>query len=100
MDTFSNEITISKDSSLPTIQLAKRSKRLFGHFIDILLFLPAQYFGNLSGTTTIHVLGWAYGFILGIINLLLLHEEGQTVGKMIMKTRIILVKNERVGGIW
>jgi uncharacterized RDD family membrane protein YckC len=37
---------------------------------------------------------------VGIINLLLLHEEGQTIGKIIMKTKIVLVKNGQNGGVW
>jgi uncharacterized RDD family membrane protein YckC len=96
----SEEMALTKEGVFRNAQLASRPRRLLSRFIDLFLFLPAHYFGNGSGTSTLNVLGWVYAFILGISNLILLHEEGQTIGKMIMKTRIVLAKNGLNGGIW
>ncbi len=67
--------------------LASRCRRLVGHFVDWVLFgavVSAFYF--ISKST---VVGWASASAYAGLQAFLLNDKGQTIGKMVVGTRIV-----------
>lgn len=84
-------------------QLASRKRRLVANLIDSFclsaLVLPAMYFGGLYEAATQSMWSWSYSLQSGtlwalaflLFNGLLLVQRGQTLGKLVMSIRIVMV---------
>lgn len=103
------EITNSPSSE---VQLAARSARFSGAFIDGLLglvtTLPIMYFGGfwdkaMSGQVSLvdYVIYAAVGFVIFLLlHGYLLAKNGQTIGKKLAGTRIVSASNGEILPLW
>jgi uncharacterized RDD family membrane protein YckC len=90
---------------LAAISLATRGKRLAGASVDLLFYgvaaailvLVVGAFTRESMLTDVLVPGYAGISIIFVINLYLLHQNGQTLGKKIVGTRIVMTDGSRAG---
>lgn len=89
-----------------TLELAERLNRLGARFIDAVIFLAAVFIGVIpvlalgedpaNGAIAAAVIWFVSPLLaLGVWNLLLLHRQGQSLGKRLAKVRIVRSNGER-----
>jgi len=92
------------------LMLASRWRRFFGSFIDQLLAIPlvlmlwynAHFLGFNTGELDLSLFVWLLFIyvtaIVAFLNFALLTIKGKSIGKLLMRTRIVKMKNDENGG--
>ncbi len=90
------EELVAIDDDIDVITLAHRGDRLIAQFIDLAALGAAIGLGAING------LGMALALVavLGVLQIYLLSAEGKTIGKSLMKIRIVNNEDEGNPGFW